>query len=194
MNDEGLMDVAVVELAVSDAARPAIQAAMDAIASRGDTSSPAGLVAMLREAIGVLRVHGGAWTHAAAENASPMAPAAAEARFVAAADRARARFDVEVVRNFRGVLERRDPPPLAPSEAPGLVVITLIVAARRALRDAEEPTRAAIEAVLADLEGLASADLVALDVVWSPADPADRMSAEAMHERYPELFALSAAP
>lgn len=191
MTDEAPIDVAVLMLAFDEAARAAIQTRMDAIASEGDTRSPAGLLAMLRDAIAVLRDHAGAWTHGAAENASPMPPAEAERRFVEAAHRARSRFDVEVIRNFDGSTTREAAPDLPDTDAPGRVVVTFVVAARRELRDAKERTRASIEAALDDLAALAPADFVALEVIWSPADAKDRMSLDAMTERYPELFALS---
>lgn len=189
MSDASI-DVAVLMLAFDEAARPALQARMDEIARSGDTSAPAGLLAMLREALAALRAHAGAWTHGAAENASPMPPAAAEGRFREAAHRARSRFEVEVIRAFDGTTTRREPPALPATDAPGRVVVTVVVAARRELLDARERTRAAILAVMDDLAALAPEDFVALEVIWSPADPRDRMSLAAMTERYPELFAL----
>ena len=185
------MDVSVLMLAFDEAARSRIQTRMDGIASRGDTSSPAGLLAMLRDAIAVLRDHASAWTHGAAENASPMPPAEAEARFVEAAHRARSRFEVEVIRNFDGTTTRTAPPKLPDSDAPGRVVVTFVVAARRELRDAKQRTRASIEAALDDLRVITPEEFVALEVIWSPADAKDRMSLAAMTERYPELFELA---
>ncbi|MCB9592915.1 MAG: DUF1517 domain-containing protein [Sandaracinaceae bacterium] len=191
MTNEAL-DVAVLMLAFDEAARPAIQQRMDAIASSGDTSTPAGLLAMLRDAIAALRANAADWTHGAAENASPMPPAQAEEKFVEAAHRARSRFLVEVVRNFDGTTTRKAPPAKPATDAPGRVVVTFVVAARRELKDAAERTRASIDAALDDLCALTSEQLVAIEVVWSPADANDRMALGVMLERYPELFELDA--
>ena len=67
-----------------------------------------------------------------------------------------------------------------------------MVAARRELKDAAERTRASIDAALDDLCALTSEQLVAIEVVWSPADANDRMALGVMLERYPELFELDA--
>ncbi len=190
MTTEELMDVSVVQIAVDAAARRTIQRAMNAIASSGDTGTPAGLQRMLAEAITLVRAHGDAWSHAAATDAAPMPADQAEAAFAEAAHTARSRFEHEVVRNFDGQLTRAPGPELPETDAPGRVVITFVVAALRPIRDAGSPSRAAIEAVLDDLVALDPDELVALEVVWSPADERDRMSLDDMRERYPELFEL----
>lgn len=187
--EEPMVDVAVLMLAFEDTARAAIQRAMDDIASDGDTGSDAGLVAMLREAIEMLRSHGDAWTHAAVVNASPMPSPQAEAKFEAAAAKARSRFEVEVVRNADGETTRTDAPDLPPTDEPGRVVVTFVVAAERELKDAER-SRAGVDAALDGLLAITPDDFVALEVIWSPADENDRMSLDEMTERYPELFAL----
>lgn len=190
MTDDRPIDVAVLTLGIDARARGEIQRAMDELASTGDTSTPAGLVRMLREAVAVLRCVEASWTHAGVENASPMPPPEAEGRFGEAAHRARARFDHELVRNYGGETTRAEAPELAPSETPGRVVVTLVLAARRELRDAAEKDRASLSLALDDFSRVTPEEFVAIEVIWSPADPKDRMSLAAMEERYPELFRL----
>jgi uncharacterized membrane protein len=188
------IDVSVLMLGIDADARAEVQRAMDDIASRGDTGSPEGLVRMLREAIAVLRRVEGSWTHAAAENASPMPAEQAEARFVEATERARGRFDHEVVRNYQGRTVRDPGPddlPEHPTE-PGVVVVTLVVAARRDLKDvADARDRDELTATLDALSALEPRDFVAMEVIWSPADDRDRASAEEIEAEYPELTRLS---
>jgi len=184
------MDVATLKIALDDSAREAVQTAINAIAEGGDTSTDAGLVAMLRQAISVVRQHEGAWTHAAAQNEEPMPADEAEAKFGQATVDARSRFETEVIRNVDGQTTRTDAPPLPDTDAPGRVVVTFIVAAERELKNADAQTRAALDAVLDDLVAVTPEDFVALEVIWSPADANDRMSLEKMREVYPELFEL----
>lgn len=192
MTDDTLMDVCVLQLALDATARPEIQRAMDEIAVAGDTTRPSGLLKMLVEAIALLRSHASAWSHAGATDAAPMSADLAESAFNAAAHSARSRYEEEIVRNFDGQLTREPGQPLPETQQPGRVVVTFVVAARRAIRDANGLDRAAIEAVLTDLVALEPEELVALEVVWSPADDNDRMSLSAMTARYPELFELGA--
>lgn len=189
---EAHIDVATLKIALSDAARGVVLDAIHQVAERGDTATPSGLLAMLDEVIEVLRDHRVEWTHGAAENASPMPPEAAEGFFARMADDARSRFEHEVIRSFDGEITRGDAPALPASDAPGRIVVTLIVAARRELRDARDRTLESLEAVLDDIRSVTPEAFVALEVVWSPADDGDRMSLAAMQEVYPELFALGA--
>lgn len=190
--DERPIDVSVVMLGLDADARREIQDAMDAIASSGDTATPAGLVQMLREAIAVLLGRRDAWTHAAAENHAPMPPEDAEAKFGLAAHRARARFEHELVRAHAGEVARPKAPPLPPQpDVPGVVVVTLVVAARRVLRDVVDVRdRAALQLALDALAAIDPGDFVAMEVIWSPADPRERVPVETLEANHPELVRL----
>lgn len=186
------MDVAIIKLGIDAAARAEVQGAMNAIASSGDTSSPAGLVQMLREAIAVLRGVEDRWTHAAVENNAPMEPAEAERRFGAAAQDARTRFETEVIRATEGEVTRKGAE-LPPSDAPSMVVVTIIVAARRELRDVGSIDRASFGLALDDLVAVTPEQFVAMEVVWSPADANDRPPVDEVERNYPELVRLAPA-
>jgi uncharacterized membrane protein len=80
-------------------------------------------------------------------------------------------------------------------EGGGLVVVTLLVAVKGPL--APLPQDMNRPAVLAALEALVPprADrLAALEVVWSPAEDADRMSSAELETLYPELVRLDDSP
>ena len=186
------MDVCVAQIAIDERARADLQEAMATIAELGDTSTDEGLLRMLASAIAALRDDADAWTHASVTEASLMQPEEAEERFRQAAHVARSRFEDEVIRNFGGEVVRAAAPKLPPSDAPGRVVVTLVVAAARELLDAPVVTRESVHAVLGDIQLLHPDDFVAIEVIWSPADANDRMSLEGMTERYPELVELDA--
>src|SRR5262245_7813847 len=106
--DDRPIDVSVLMLGIDADKRAEVQGAMRAIAERGDTSKPDGLVKMLGEAIAVLRRAEGSWTHAAAQNHSPMPAKQAEPKFRQAAHTARSRFPQEVIRNYAGSVAKHD--------------------------------------------------------------------------------------
>ena len=68
--------------------------------------------------------------------------------------------------------------------------VTLVLAARRELANVPGKDRTSLGLALDDLCAVTPEELVAMEVIWSPADPNDRMSLAGMEERYPELYAL----
>ena len=79
-----------------------------------------------------------------------------------------------------------------PQDGEGVVVVTLIVAARRQLMDFRPDDAQEIKRLLGVLEQLTPADLVAVEVIWSPAAEDDRMSTLELEARYPELMRIGA--
>jgi hypothetical protein len=66
--------------------------------------------------------------------------------------------------------------------------VTLAVAARRELPDVGDVHDARrLRAVLEDLAAISSRELVAMEVIWSPAVETDRMSTAELETLYPEL-------
>lgn len=186
------IDVSVLMLGIDASARERVQGAMRAIAERGDTSRPEGLVRMLREALDVLRGAEDAWTHAGAQNHLPMPPSEAEATFVAAAHTARSRFQHELIRNYAGTTTTESAPAIARRAGDGVVVVTLVVAAKVELTDvADVRDRAALDRAMDALARIEPADFVAMEVIWSPADEREHVSADAIERRYPELVRLA---
>ena len=188
-----MIDVQTLVLGLDAAARPAVQSAMRQLAENGDTQSKVGLAALLRNAIGTLLAHEACFTHAYAESTKPLAPDAARARFTEAAHRARARFTVEVVRNADGTTTRREPPDLGPADGePGVVIVTVVVARTTEIPDlVPHPDRAAVRAALDDIGRTGPDELVAMEVIWSPAEDRDRVSAAALEARHPEIRRLA---
>lgn len=191
-----MIDVQTLVVALEADARPAVQSAMRRLADTGDTRSPAGLATLLCEAVRVLLAHEPSFTHAWVESTSPLSPELARARFTEAAQRARARFEVEVIRNADGTTTRRAPPELAPTDGePGVVLVTLVLARTTEIPDlVPHPDRAALRAALEDVARTTPDALVAMEVIWSPAEDRDRVSAAALEKRHPEIRRLASAP
>lgn len=181
------VDVQAIGIALDAQARRSVQDAMRAIAQGGDTGSKAGLARMLREAVRVVIEAEASWTHALVEGGPPRPASEARRMFTEIAQRARSRFPVEVIRNANGTIATRPAPPLAASEEPGVVLVTFVVASREEIADPPDPSRR--EDLRRGLEALAvgEQDLVAVEVVWSPAEEADRVSIAALERRHPEI-------
>jgi uncharacterized membrane protein len=185
------VDLSVLYVALEDSAREAVQSALRSIASTGDSRNGEGRLEMLRSAIQLLRDERGHWTHAAARNASPMPQPQAKERFAAAAYAARTRFRHELIRNADGVITETAPPVLD-GGGPGAVVVTLVVAARVELADVVDPSSSdQLDEALAALERLDPYQLVALEVIWTPADERERVPASEIEAKWPELRRLA---
>jgi hypothetical protein len=75
-----------------------------------------------------------------------------------------------------------------PEEGAGTVVVSLILVTRRPVAGRSGLTDAGeISAALADRAAVTSQELVAIEVVWSPAAEDDRMSTAELEQHYPEL-------
>lgn len=188
------MDVTMMQVAIDWRARAQVQAELDRLARSGMTGTPAGLAKLCREAASALRQTELAWLYARAKNYKPMSPPVAEGEFRALATDARSRFRHEVVRAADGELSSQDGPDVQAKseEGEGIVVVSIIVAARFDLFDLTDDADARqIGRALDGLSNIQPNQLVALEVIWSPAEEDDRMSSAELQMLYPELRRLN---
>lgn len=173
-------------------ARGALQKKLADLAAQKLGGTAEGRVKMLREVVLALMRAELSWLYVAYETAS-LPGSAAEPRFLEACTRARSRFRRELIRDEGGVLTAEAPGAIAvrPEEGAGTVVVSLILVTRRPLAgwtgmaDAKE-----IRAALSSRSSVTSKDLVAIEVVWSPAAEEDRMSTAELEQHYPELVLI----
>jgi uncharacterized membrane protein len=173
-------------------ARGALQKKFAALAARKLGGTAEGRVKMLHEVVLALTRAELSWLYVAFEPAA-LAPAEAESRFLAACNKARSRFRRELIRNEGSELMAEEPGAVAirPEEGLGTVVVSLILVTRRPLSGKAGMSDAAeIRAALSDRAAVTSADLVAVEVVWSPAAEDDRMSTSELEQHYPELVVI----
>jgi hypothetical protein len=182
------VEVRRVSIAFDWTARASIQHALSEASARVDTSTPQGLHAAAEIARNAL-----ANAHRAARygvfQSWALDPARGQQVFGQVADSLRGRYTVETIDNARRVAA----PKLAArsEEGPGLVVVTLLIAAKGALPPL--PPVMNLPALMAALEGmipLRAEQLAALEVVWSPAEEGDPMSSAELEVLYPELVRL----
>lgn len=184
------IDMTVLRVAVDWRERKFVQAELDRIARSADTSNTAGLVRMLREVTVVLRRIRETWLYAGFVNAKPMLAPAAETLFQQYAQDARTRFREELIRNAEGAQATRQASAIdaRSDEGEGIVVITLIAAARGHLLDFNDAADAEqVRRCLESLGNLTSAALVAVEIVWSPAAEDDRLSSAEFEVLYPDM-------
>ena len=186
--DHAGVEIRAVSLAYDARARAALQQQLDALAARADLSAPSGLFSLGTAARDLLAsAHGAACM--GAFQCLPCDPSVAQARFQQLADRARGRYTIETVNHARRVAG----PAVAPraEEGAGLVVVTLLVAVRGALPDL--PSAMVLPSLMSALHGALPARpdrLLALEIIWSPAEDRDRMSSAELVVLYPELLTL----
>ena len=170
---------------------------LDAIARSGQSAGDAALHTLLLQSLAALRHQTAAIGWAGAESQTLPSALEAERQFGRWTGQARLSYDREVVRADRfGVqtTEREAATDGIHDEdgqlaVPEFFVVTLVVAARSLslppLRTARD-----LEPVLTTLAGISASDLVALEVVWTPASRSDAMSREDMETTFPLLHPL----
>lgn len=185
--------VGMTQLVIDARARRFVQARLDTLAKSGRTGTAAGRAELLAATAKALRDTRLAWIYAAARSVPPAADTVARTELQRFANEARAGYHRELLRAADGTTRVGNAPALAPKEheGQGVVLVTLIVAARVRLADVRADRTDEIDALLSQLEGLTAAQLVALEVVWTPAAEDDRMSTAELEARYPGLTPLT---
>jgi uncharacterized membrane protein len=168
-------DVCALRIALDGRARRFVQAQLARITSSASTASPDMRMAILREVALLLRQQRNLWVYGGAVNMP-----------VQRRDKARRAF-------ARLVDEARTPFSAATTDAhdDGLILVTLVASTRTELitvRDTSpaEDLRVALEAA----PFRHAYDLVALEVIWHPAEDTARLSSAELESRYPELVRL----
>jgi uncharacterized membrane protein len=191
-----LVDVTGISLAIDWRERDKLQQKLRALADEGDTSTPGGLARLLHETVIALRRVETSWLYAGAVNHQPMPLRHAEREFRTIASEMRSRFRQELVRNADGTTRTEEASPLKAraEEGPGVVVVTLVVAAHGHIPDVAHAQNAAhLHELMRALGGIGAMNLVALEVIWSPAAEEDRMSTAELEVLYPELRRIDEA-
>lgn len=187
------IDVSAISLGIDWRARRELQARFAELAASGEVATREGRVRLLRETSLLLRRAESSWLYAAVQNHSLASRETAEASFRHAAADARARYKKELVRGDQAGVRRTDPGEQVArrTEGDGVVVVTLVVAARREIVDIDNPADAgALRQLLSILSSMVAHQLAALEVVWSPAAENDRMSTAELETLYPELVKI----
>jgi uncharacterized membrane protein len=184
------IDVSAISLGIDWRARRELQARFAELAATGDVKTKEGRVRLLREVTLLLRRAEQAWLYAGVVNHSLASRETAEASFRHAAADARARYKKELVRADEGGVRRTEPGEQTArrTEGEGVVVVTVVVAARREIVDVDIAADArSLRQLLSIMSSMVAHQLAALEVIWSPSAENDRMSTAELETLYPEL-------
>lgn len=183
------MYVTQLQLGLDWRARAQLQTQLENMAKSGNAGTAEGRAALLSETILALRRNEISWLYAAYKDAGGHQPQAAQQTFQQLANEARSRFRHEVVRSVGADVTSNDAPAMQAraEEGEGTVVVSVILATRRPLTGFMTPDAGHIKNALQDRSGILPQQLVALEVVWSPAADKDRMSTAELEQFYPEM-------
>jgi uncharacterized membrane protein len=165
-----------------------VQERLAEFASRGDTSTEAGLASLLQQTALELLREKDAVRYAGADGRGPMSLTNAETSMNSLALAERSRFQVERVRASEGRVNASSVAAEEGKEALELVVVTLVAATRAPLasfKSFDSPED--LEALLTELGALPPESLLGLEVIWTPADANDSMTEADVMTTYPDL-------
>jgi len=190
-----MLDMTVVRIAIDGRARRFVQKELVRIAKEANTRTAGGRWDMLREVSRILRNLYDAWAYVGAVNYDMRKQHETKRDFDRAVDDARSRFREEVIRNSDGTTQTRKASSHTPrsDEGEGFILVSVIIAARYRLFNIERSANAdEIRLALESMSNLRENELVALEVVWQPAEDNDRMSSMELEAKYPrpELLPL----
>ena len=175
------------QLALGRSAR-GVQDRLSEYATRGDTSTEAGLASLLQQtALELLREKDAA-RYVSADGRGPMSLTNAETAMNSLSLAERSRFQVERVRASEGRVNTSTATAEEGKEALELVVVTVVVATRAPLASFKAVgSHEELQALLSELGSVSPDGLLGLEVVWTPADPNDSMTETDVMTTYPEL-------
>lgn len=175
------VDVTAIRLAIDVASRSFMEKELAGIVPTGKSSS----LDVLKRVIAMLNKCEVAWTYGGSSNYHPMPQEVADGVFE------------RIVREAGSKLESKGHRPSRPSDhsiithdKDDVVLLTLVVAARREIRDFFGGRREEIHAVLDDLGKLGVDELAGLQLVWTPNDASMAITRSVLEAIEPDLGKL----
>lgn len=165
-----------------------LQKEMDRLAMEADTDSPQGLAALLQNVTLSLVRHEDYWVYAQAHHRT-LSREEAEQAFYQESLQERSKFSVETLSRINGSVQQKTVP-LA-DEAGEYLVVTLLVAA-----DVMSGTLPVVDSAsglrrsLLELGSTSADRLVAVEILWTPQQEGDTLTAEQLLLEYPQMRRL----
>ncbi|MBM5824824.1 MAG: DUF1517 domain-containing protein [Cyanobacteria bacterium M_surface_10_m2_119] len=186
---DGPVSLVQVQVGLLASAR-ALQQDLRRLAATADTSSSSGLMTVLQETTLALLRHPDLWVYAGLD-VGQVPFASAEATFNRLTMAERSKLSRELTTNVAG---RRDTPAQSEAITAGdsdaasdFIVVTVLAATRQRLTLKGAASAEQLRSSLQALGGLASEDLLALEVIWQPDGAGDVLSTEELLTAYPDL-------
>jgi uncharacterized membrane protein len=174
-----------------------LQADLDRIALKSDTSSTAGLTHVLQETTLALLRHPEYWAYAGSEVQETRLNAA-EAQFNRYSLTERSKFSAETLSNYNSQLKQasaqtaviapQSAGELAEAKGPGeYIVVTLLVGSQGKLQLPDVRSADDLRKALSVLGGVGSDRLLAVEVLWTPEAEGDVLTSDDVLVEYPAL-------
>lgn len=170
-----------------------LQADLDQLARKADTSSSEGLTEVLQETSLALLRHPEYWVYGATEVEQTRLQAA-ESQFNRLSLAERSKFSAETLSNFNNQLKQSSPSQSLPgegqpdSEGPSeYIVVTLLVGVTGKLRLPKISGTEDLQQALRQLGGIGQEQLLAVEVLWTPQAAGEVLTAEDLLVEYPSL-------
>jgi len=177
------VDISAVRVSFDAAGRAAFQRRFDEATRGAEARSKHGQVRVVRALTEVLEASEPSWRQVGVSNFHPMSSPVAEHHFRRLSQAARAEIEDDAV-----AIEARSGEGEGEGDVgTGQAVLTLIVAARKELRDLHGVDSTTWVDGLRALRALTPQELVALDIVWSPGADARTWSPAQVARRYPAM-------
>ncbi|KAL6771007.1 CPLD42 [Auxenochlorella protothecoides x Auxenochlorella symbiontica] len=179
------VSVAKLQVALLGSAR-GLQRDLERIASRADTSGPAGLHFILQETVLALLRNPDYAVYGYGKSGREDSPDAAENRFNALSLEERRKFEAETLVNVGG--RKRQSSLNRQSSGPNeLIVVTILAAVAAPLKLPRVTSREELLEALSKLGGVRSEDVLAVEVLWTPEEEGDTFTQEDLFTDYPQL-------
>jgi uncharacterized membrane protein len=161
-------------------------------ANAATTDTVAGLAAALQDVVVALTRHSQYWKYGTVEVQRVGSLDEAERAFNQAVTQERGKLSEELTVNVDGLRQQTPMLERAPaSEVGQYLVVTLIVATGYPeFTTSRTPSFKDMESTLQRLGTLLAADLLGLEVIWTPENPDDALTEDELIEEYPELSPL----
>jgi uncharacterized membrane protein len=183
--------VAVAKLQVGLLAEArALQEDLNRLATTADTGTSQGLAKLLQETTLSLLRHPDYWAYAASEDKQTRL-LSAEQEFNRYTLSARSRFSAETLSNVNNQLTQAEPQALLTGEgdeAPGEYILATVVVATQGKLDLPDiRSTTDLRQALNQIGAVSSENLLAVEVLWTPQQTGDTLSADQLVAQYPEL-------
>ena len=184
------VSVAKIQVGLLAEAR-SLQDDLNRIATTADTGSSQGLAQLLQETTLSLLRHPDYWAYAASEDKQTRL-LSAEAEFNRYTLGARSKFSEETLSNINNQLSQAQPKTALARQgddsAPGeYILATLVVATQGKLDLPVINSSDDLRKALSQIGSVSSDDLLAIEVLWTPQQSGETLTADEMIAEYPEL-------
>lgn len=168
-----------------------LNAQLSELGIQADTNTSEGLYDLMQRSVAAVLDRAQDWTHVLASSHTIDTREAAEDLFTQFSVQERSKFSAETLSNVDGQIKRQPIPLPEANEKPAYLVVTFLVgtADDRPLFG-EVKSAAALRSVLAEIQALRSPYLMVFELLWTPQDPMDVLTAEDLATEFGDLIPI----